>query len=79
MKQFDVTVEDLRNDKNNFTSTAKFFIRKECERVNYDVNIHSFMRVLKTNENIFDDNIKKKKKKKKWKPWVRIKASIKIN
>ena len=57
MKQFDVTVEDLRNDKNNFTSTAKFFIRKECERVNYDVNIHSFMRVLKSYADIFDDNI----------------------
>ena len=58
MNELDVESNDLKNDKNNYTNVAKFFIKKECIRVNYNVNIHSFMRILKSYAEVFDDNIK---------------------
>ena len=57
MKELNANIGDLRNSKNNYTSMAKFLIRKECNRVNYNVNLHSFMRVLKSYADVFDDNI----------------------
>lgn len=57
MKELDANIEDLRTSKNNYTSMVKFLIRKECNRVNYNVNLHSFMRVLKSYADVFDDNI----------------------
>ena len=43
--------------KKSFTTSAKFFIKKECEKVNYNVNIYTFMRVLKSYTEVFDSNI----------------------
>ena len=57
MLQFDVTLDDIKNNKKSFTTSAKFFIKKECEKVNYNINIYTFMRVLKSYTEVFDSNI----------------------
>lgn len=57
MFQYDVTIDDIKNNNRLFTTSAKFFIKKECERVNYSINIYTFMRVLKSYLDIFDENI----------------------
>lgn len=58
LKDMGVTLEDMRTEKNNFSMATKFFISRECSRVNYNVNMNNFMRVLRSYADIFDDNIK---------------------
>lgn len=57
MLQFDVTLDDIKSNNKIFTTSAKFFIKKECNRVNYNINIYTFMRVLKSYADVFDDNV----------------------
>ena len=51
---FNITYEEIKNDSNTFTVTSRFFIKKECERVGYNVNFNVFMRTLKSYAEIFE-------------------------
>lgn len=57
MLEFDITLEDIKNNNKIFTTSAKFFIKNECKRVNYNINIYTFMRVLKSYVDVFDANV----------------------
>lgn len=57
LSSVNIESKDLKKDNNSYTSTMKFFIGRECKRVNYKVNLNSFMRILKSYADVFDKNI----------------------
>lgn len=57
LSNINIESKDLKKDDNSYTSTMKFFIGRECKRVNYNVNLSSFMRILKSYADVFDNNI----------------------
>lgn len=53
--EFNISYDEIRKSSNSFTITARFFIKKECERVGYNVNFNVFMRTLKSYAEIFEE------------------------
>lgn len=52
---FNITYDEIKKSSNSFTITSRFFIKKECERVGYNVNFNVFMRTLKSYAEIFEE------------------------